>query len=73
MACSSCAAKAALFNNKNIESLTPDPVDCLYTREELLEKLEQAVTNENYNQISFIRSALNLYVKDCNMFNDYIL
>lgn len=73
MACSNCAVKAALFNNKNIESIPPDPVDCLYTREELLEKLEQASMDGNYNQISFIRSALNLYVKDCNMFNNYIL
>lgn len=72
MACTSCAAKAALMNKAN-EEVVVIPQDCLYTQEELLVKLSAAKIAENYNQVSFIQSALNLYSKDCNMFNNYIL
>ena len=72
MACSSCAAKAALMNKAN-EEVVVIPQDCVYTQEELLTKLEQAIASENFSQVSFIKSALNLYPKDCNMFNNYIL
>ncbi len=72
MACTSCAAKAALINKAN-EEVIVIPQDCLYTQEELLVKLSAAKIAENYNQVSFIQSALNLYSKDCNMFNNYIL
>ncbi len=72
MACTSCAAKAALMNKAN-EEIVVVPQDCVYTQEELITKLAAATLAENFNQVSFIQSALNLYSKDCNMFNNYIL
>jgi hypothetical protein len=71
--CSSCAAKNQLMTNQQ-EVISPAvPQTCLYSFEELQAKLQAAYAAENYLQVSIIRSAINLYNKDCNQFNNYIL
>jgi hypothetical protein len=71
--CSSCAAKNQLMTNQG-EILPPAvPQICVFSLEELQGKLQAAYLSANYGQVSILRSAINLYNKDCNQFNNYIL
>lgn len=72
--CSSCAAKNQLMTNQGEINNPPIvPQDCVFSLEDLQEKLQIAYQSENYNQVSILRSAINLYNRDCNQFNSYIL
>lgn len=71
--CASCAAKQQLAGyalNRTAKPKTVLPVDCKYTFEQIGNKLSLLIEeNENFTHISYLRSALKLYSKNCNLFN----
>lgn len=67
MACSTCAKKAALYGSKFAKNKS-----CKYTREELENKLQVAVTSNKPKQVLYITKALNTYDSNCNRYNRFI-
>lgn len=76
MACKSCGQKNQLQTNTLITQAveTPTQQDCKYTLEQLENMLmdEYIKTEKDYLRISYLRSAINLYPKDCNSFSSVI-
>jgi hypothetical protein len=77
MACKSCGAKNGVRTAMNVVVPEPTPqVGCKYTLEQLeeliLDEYSKPEANRDYTRISYIRSAINLYSKDCNMFSGVI-
>lgn len=76
MACKSCGQKNQLKTNILItQAAEPVPQqECKYTLEQLENMLmdEYIKTEKDYLRISYLRSAINLYPKDCNSFSSVI-
>lgn len=76
MACKSCGQKNQLQTNTLITQAveTPTQQDCKYTLEQLENMLmdEYIKTEKDYLRISYLKSAINLYSKDCNSFSSVI-
>ncbi len=75
MACTSCGQKQQAMTNTFFRSL-PKSINnepCIYTREELQDKLIASLISQNWSQVSFLRSAIGRYDINCNEFNNYIL
>lgn len=76
MACKSCGQKNQLKTNTLItQAAEPAPQqECKYTLEQLENMLmdEYIKTEKDYLRISYLRSAINLYPKDCNSFSSVI-
>jgi len=74
MACSSCGSKQqAQTNLVSLRRVEIVVGPCFYTKEELETKLIIALNSLNWNQVTFLKSAINRYEINCNEFNDYIL
>ena len=76
MGCFSCSQKAQAVNAQyHIQQERPSE-DCAYTVEYLQEKLEEQLMllpeNQNRLLISYLKSALSVYHKDCTMFAGYV-
>lgn len=71
--CASCAAKQQLAGyalNRTAKPKVSSPVECKYTFEQIGNKLVNLIEeNKKFIHISYLRSALNLYSKNCNLFN----
>lgn len=72
--CPSCAQKNQAMTNL-LATLPPaESQDCLYTIEQLINKLYALEISplENNQKLSFLRSAIEFHQKDCNRFNALI-
>jgi hypothetical protein len=70
MACKTCNKKPSGVQQKLVEA----PQDCLYTFEQLTNKLNEVLQDPNHNPIHtfYLKSAIGWYSKDCNKFNKYL-